>query len=175
MRLRPAALIAALAIVAGPVLADDALRLNPRYDHALYANRDRVIDPDGSIYGLQLGASEKQVVAAFGPPNGVIAISDTRKAFLYGKSHLFVFRGGRLRELRVGDHMVDWQLARQMDGNPFFDRSDWVLKPGLRNGMNFDEVRSVLGRPGASPNHQFSFDTPEGYRLYGFAVVSYAQ
>lgn len=176
----------------GGAIALDALELNPRYNHALFAGRDRSVDPDGSVYGVKFGATEKQILEAFGQPNGVIAVSETRKALLYGKSHLFVLRGGRLRELRVGDHILHWELTRQMDGNPFFDRSDWVLKPGLRNGMNFEEVKKALGRPSAEPNYQFTYDSkeasvtlsfssyssgpgakPEGYRLSGFSIVSY--
>lgn len=176
----------------GAGIANDAINLNPRYNHALYAGRERVVDPDGSVYGVKFGATERQVLDAFGTPNGVVAISDTRKAVLYGKSHLFVFRSGKLRELRVNEHVFHWELAKQMDGNPFFDRSDWVIKPGLRNGMDFEEVRQLLGRPNAVPSYQFTYDSkqasvtltfssfssgpgakPEGYRLHGFTIVSY--
>jgi hypothetical protein len=57
-------------------LATEGIHLQPRYDPA-------------------------QVLDALGVPNGVIVISDTRKALLYGKSHMFVFRGGKFRELRT--------------------------------------------------------------------------
>ena len=181
-----------LALLVPLSAAADALDLKPRYNHALFANRERTIDPDGSVYGVKFGASEKEVLEAFGTPNGVIAISETRKALLYGRSHLFVFRGGLLRELRVSEHNFHWELVKQMDGNPFFDRSDWVLKPGIRNGMDFEEVKKALNRPTAVPHYQFSYDSkhaavtlnfssfssgpgakPEGYRLLGFSILSY--
>ena len=172
--------------------ATEGINLQPRYDPARYGKLDRTIDPDGLVYGLKFGASEKQVLDALGVPNGVIAVSDTRKALLYGKSHLFVFRRGKFRELRIGEHVINWELARQMDGNPFFDRDDWVVKPGIRNGMSFEEVQKLLGRPGAVPDHKFSYDTKEtsvslsfasyshsgreaGYRLIGLSITSFGQ
>lgn len=187
--------VAALTLLSASVgVASDAISLNPRYNHAMFAGRDRTIDPGGSIYGVKFGATEKQILDAFGVPNGVIAMSDTRKAFLYGKTHLFILRSGRLRELRVSDHIIHWELTKQMDGNPFFDRSDWVLNPGLRNGMDFEDVKKVLGRPTAVPSYQFTFDSkdasitlhfssfsagpgakPEGFRLSGFSILSYGQ
>jgi hypothetical protein len=181
-------------LVAGSLVASvraDALKLEPRYNPALYAALERIIDPDGSIYGLKFGATEKQVIDALGVPNGVIAVSDTRKALLYGKTHLFILRNGKFRELRVGDHVISWELAQQMDGNPFFDRGDWELKPGIRQRMSFEDVQKLVNRPAAVPDHKFSYDTREasvnlsfasygesgrrmGYRLIGFSIVSFA-
>ncbi len=177
---------------ANAALATEGINLQPRYDPARYSKLDRTIDPDGLIYGLKFGATEKQVLDTLGVPNGVIAISDTRKALLYGKSHLLVFRGGRFRELRIGEHVINWEMARQMDGNPFFDRGDWVVKPGIKNGMSFEEIQTLLGRPGAVPDHKFSYDTKEtsvslsfasysqsgregGYRLHGLSIMSFGQ
>jgi hypothetical protein len=173
-------------------LAVEGIDLQPRYDPARFSKLDRTIDPDGLIYGLRFGSTEKQVLDAFGVPNGVIAISETRKALLYGKSHLFVFRGGKLRELRIGEHVINWEVARQMDGNPFFDRGDWVVKPGIRNGMSFEEVQKALARPGVAPDHRYSYDTKEAsvslsfssysqpgrpveYRLIGLSIMSFGQ
>jgi hypothetical protein len=172
--------------------AAEGTNLEPRYNPGLYSQLERTIDPDGSIYGLKFGATEKQVLDAFGVPNGVIVISDTKKALLYGKTHLFVMRNGQLRELRVGDHVIDWELARQMDGNPFFDRGDWLLKPGIKNGMSFEDMQKTINRPAAVPNHKFSYDTKEasvtlsfasysesgrqvGYRLMGFSIQSFGR
>ena len=172
--------------------AADALDLKPSYEPGRYAKLDRSIDPDGLIYGLKFGATEKQVLEALGTPNGVIVISDTRKALLYGKSHLFVFRGGKFRELRIGEHMIHWDLTQQMDGNPFFDRGEWVVQPGIRSGMSFAEVQKLLGRHGAVPTHNYTFDTREsavtlnfasysrggredGYRLHSVTITSFAR
>jgi len=173
-------------------LAAEGIDLQPRYDPARYSKLDRTIDPDGLVYGLKFGATEKQVLDALGVPNGVIAISDTRKALLYGKTHLLVFRGGKFRELRIGEHVINWEVAQQMDGNPFFDRGDWVVKPGIRNGMSFEEVQKVVGRPGAVPDYKFIYDTKETsvslsfssstqpgrqveYRLIGLSITSFGQ
>ena len=157
---------------ASAALATDGIDLKPRYDPARYSKLDRTIDPDGLVYGLKFGATEKQVLDALGVPNGVIVISDTRKALLFGKSHLFVFRGGKFRELRIGEHVINWEVGRQMDGNPFFDRGDWVVKPGIRNGMRFEEVQKVLGRHGSVPDHRFSFDTKEASVSLNFSSYS---
>lgn len=181
-----------LAIANASAEGTEGINLQPRYDPARYAKLERSIDPDGSIYGLRFGATEKQILDAFGLPNGVVIISDTRKALLYGKSHLFVLRNGRFRELRIGEHVINWEIARQMDGNPFFDRSDWVVRPGIRNGMSFEEIQKLIGRPAAVPDHKFSYDTKEasvalsfasyshsgremGYKLIGLSIVSFGQ
>lgn len=181
-----------LCATATAALATEGINLQPRYDPARYSKLDRTIDPDGLVYGLKFGATEKQVLDALGIPNGVIVISDTRKALLFGKSYLFIFRGGKFRELRIGEHVINWGMARQMDGNPFFDRGDWVVKPGIKNGMRFEEVQKVLGRAGAVPDHRFSFDTKDAsvslsfssysqpgreveYRLIGLSIMSFGQ
>jgi hypothetical protein len=185
------ALAAAVCMLPLAAVPADALNLEPRYNPALYSARERAIDPDGSIYGVKFGATEKQLLEAFGVPNGVIAVSDSKKALLYGKSHLFILRGGKLRELKVGDHLVNWELSQQMDGNPFFDRGDWQLAPGIRNGMTFEEVQKLINRPSAVPNYRFTYDTKqasvtlhfaghsrspgaESYRLHSFSIVSFA-
>lgn len=184
--------IVMLSAVSTVALATDGINLQPRYDPARYSKLDRTIDPDELVYGLRFGATENQVLDALGIPNGVIIISDTRKALLYGKSHLFVFRGGRFRELRIGEHVISWEIGRQMDGNPFFDRNDWVVKPGIKNGMSFEEIQKLLGRPAAIPDHKFSYDTKEtsvslsfasyshagrdaGYKLIGLSIMSFGQ
>lgn len=162
--------IAVLVAVGMPAAtAADAITLEPRYNPSLYAKLERSIDPDGSIYGLRFGASEKQLLEVLG-----------------------VLRSGKLRELRVGEHVISWEVAQQMDGNPFFDRGDWELKPGVRRGMGFEEVQKLINRPAASPDHKFSYDTREasvalrfagysesgrhtGYKLMGFSILSYGQ
>ena len=193
---QPTTIIVLLLILisANVVIANDAVNLDPQYNHAMFAARDRIIDPDGSIYGMKFGATEKQILEAFGVPNGVIVISDTKKALLYGKTHIFVLRGGKLHELRVSDHLIDWELTKQMDGNPFFDRSDWVLKPGVKKDMDFEDVKKTLGRPSTGPTYQFTYDSkeasvtlgfpsigsgpnskPETFRLSSFSILSYGQ
>lgn len=43
------------------------------------------IVPDVSIYGIPFGASEEQVIARFGKPNGYIQLLNKKSAMLYGK------------------------------------------------------------------------------------------
>ena len=191
LRAFAAAAAAAACFVCGAAGAGDAINLEPRYDPAKFSARERLVDPDGSIYGVKFGASEKQLLEAFGTPNGVIVISEAKKAFLYGRSHLFILRNGRLRELRVGDHILNWGLSQQMDGNPFFDRGDWQLVPGIRNNMSFEEVQKIINRPNAVPSYSFSYDTKqasvtlnfaghsrssgaESFRLHSFSILSFA-
>ncbi|MEX0735652.1 MAG: hypothetical protein WD944_08205 [Steroidobacteraceae bacterium] len=167
------------------------LELKPEYKPALMKNRPKVIDPDKSVYGVPFGASEAQLVAAFGDPNGLIVVSDSAKAFLYGSTHLFLFKSGKLRELIVGHSVIDWQLSQRMDGNPFFDAGGWTMAPGIQNEMTFEQVQKVLRKPSAVPDHQYSYETDNAvvelmfssmsgpgtdntkYRLFGFNVRNY--
>jgi hypothetical protein len=181
-------------LLANIVIASDVIELNPKYNHSLFIDRDRIIDPDGSVYGIKFGATEKQVLEAFGVPNGVFVLNESKKVFLYGKSHLFIFRNGKFCELRVGEYVFNWDLLKQMEGHPFFDRNDWTLKPGLKDGMDFEEVKKVLGKPNVSPDYKFTFDTKNAsitldfssmsvnswfkstsFRLLGFTIVSFEQ
>jgi hypothetical protein len=126
-------------------------------------------------------------------PNGVLVLSDTKKAYLYGKTHIFILRNGKLREVKVGDHIIDWDVSQQMDGHPFFDSGKWSIKPGITNGMSFDDMKKTLNKPTAMPDYRYSFDTnnssvilnfsgygggpgrSEGYRLSGFTIKNFGQ
>ncbi len=188
-----AVLLAILLVLAGLSAAwAGTLELNPRYEPKRFQDRDTTVDPDTSVYGIGFGSTEAEVLAAFGEPQGIIVINDAKKTLLYGQSHLFTFRNGRLKELIVNDHILDWTLSKQMEEHRFFDRGKWTVKPGFRKDMTFAEVRTLLGRPDAVPDHRYVFDGerssitlrfsrwhgqsgPEAYRLNGFSIVHYGE
>ena len=135
-----------------------ATELGSEYNPSLYKGRSKQIIPDESAYGVLFGSSEKEVIAAFGLPSGVLAINDSKKALLYGSSHLFIFKKGRFRELRVSDHVIDWELTRQMDVNPFFDGDKWNLHPGLTIEMDFGQTCKAINRLNAKPDHRMEIE-----------------
>lgn len=169
-----------------------SIELEPEYHPKLFAERSRKINADESVYGVKFGSTEAVVLKAFGDPSGVIIINDSKKGFLYGHSHLLIFRKGRLRELVVKDHLLDWQLSQQMEDHPFFDSRAWTLEPGIRSRMTFSEVREALSAPQAPPDYTwiasgqassttFYFSSvhgqegPEAYHLSGFWITHYGR
>jgi len=165
---RRLALILTGLLLAFPLLAAEPFNLSPQYRAALFRGRDHVIDPDVGLYGVNFGATEPQVLEALGEPNGVIVLTERKRAYLYGSSHLLLFRNGRLEEVRISDHVFDWELSQQMDGHPFFDLGSWVVKPGLRKGISFAEARKLLGRPESKPDYRMSYDTEAAVVTLGF-------
>ena len=170
----------------------DLFDWSPSFDSQRFKTLDRTIDPDRSVYGLSFGSSEKDLISTFGEPTGVIVLNETRKAYLYGRSHLFVFRNGKLRELFVQRNILDWDVSKRMDEHPFFDRGLWILEPGIENNMDFNAVMDALGRPHANPDYRYSVEGErssteltfsrrrglpgaESFVLYGIAVTYYGE
>lgn len=188
--MRTARLALVLAVVSLQPACAGSVELDPQYQPSLFRDRVTTIDPDKSVYGVTFGSTEAEVMAEFGEPNGVFVINDVKRAMLYGRSHLFIFRKDKLRELTVSDYALTWTVANQMEDHPFFDRGKWVIAPGFRKEMNFAEVRNLLQKPDAEPDHRYSFEGerslitlqfsswqgksgPESYRIHGFTVVHY--
>jgi hypothetical protein len=166
------------------------VELNPEFSVERFKDRDTTIDPDASVYGVKFGSTESEVMAAFGDPTGVIVISDTKKGFLYGKSHLFIFRKGKLKQLTVSSSILDWTVSQQMDGHPFFDRNMWSITPSIRNEMSFGEVMKALDKPEVAPEYRHVIDGElssttlqfagwrgdsgaQEFKLHGFSIVYY--
>lgn len=119
----------------------------------------RELDPDGEMHGLRFGATEEQVRATLGLPTGSLQINDSRRALFYGKSHALVLRKGRLVELHVTRYLLDWELTQQMEEHPLLNSRRWTLKPGIEDGMTFDEVARLLDKPNARPDYRLSYET----------------
>ena len=167
-----------------------SIELASEYSPSFFKSRKAAIDPDEAAYGVPFGANESEVLKQIGLPNGIIRVSSSRKVFIYGKSHAFVFRKGVFRELRVSHSMIDWQLSKQMENHPFFDRGDWTISPGIKSNMSYDEVMLSLGQAGGIGDHRFAFDTENAtvnlsfssrtsagsspkYQLFGFHIIHY--
>ena len=148
----------ALALASSPCVADP-LQLHPQYSPSFFKARQKVIDPDKMVYGLAFGATEAELIKAFGDPSGVIAASETVNVLLYGSSHLFVLRKGKFRELLIADHVIDWRVARRMERVAFFDGGSWTLAPGIQAQMSFEEVASKLKKSPAKPGYRLTYET----------------
>ena len=108
--------------------------------------KDRVIDPQRGVYGLSLGATEDETVRRFGKPVGIVELSESHRAYLYGKAHLLGFKKGRFYQLIVGNYLIARQLHELMDADLWFDSDSWKLTPGIKRGMSVDTVAKLLKR-----------------------------
>jgi hypothetical protein len=150
----------------------DSLTLHPQYIPAQMKGRTKSIEPDKSAYGIPFGAAEAELTKAFGDPTGVIVLSETTKALLYGRSHMFVLKNGKFRELMLSETLMDWELSQRIEGNPFFDNGQWSIAPGLSKEMSFEDVAKAIGKPNAAPSYQFSFDTENATIELRFSSMS---
>ena len=163
-----------VALVAPPAWAQSVFELRPNHNPSFYNARTKVIDPDRSVYGVDFGSTEKQVLAALGDPTAVVALGGSKKGYLYGKSQMLVFRKGKLREMHVGRCIFD-TFSKRLDDHPFFDRKDWELKPGIRDSMTFDQIREALGKPTAPPQNEYQIDGDRSITTLKFLTVGLPQ
>lgn len=179
-----------LLLIASSGLVAEAVEISTEYSHGRFKDREAEVDPDGVVYGLPFGSSKAEVTAALGQPRGVIAISEVKEALLYGRSHFFVFHRGKLRELIVQGHAVDWTIAKRFEDHPFFDRRKWRILPGIEKDMDFGQVMDVLELQDVEPDYRYTLagpnssttlffsgwqdqSGPESFRLSGFFITMY--
>ena len=142
------------------------------YQPQYFKHRSREIDPNQGAYGLPFNAGEAEMIKAFGPPSGVFQASEIRKAFFYGKSHIFVLKNGKFKELYVSDHMLDWDFAKNIEPHPFFDSNNWEVKPGLKKGMEFQQVKAKVGNSLGAPSYQVTYTTDRANLMLRFSGTS---
>ncbi len=137
---------------------------------ALFAEKPREIDPDQQVYGLKFGATEEELVAAFGRPTGVVRIDPQRVALLYGRRHAFVLNDGKFTEMQISEQPVfAWELGSRMEGHPFFDSVSWSLQPGgVLPGMKFTDVAKALGAKLGAPGPKATFLSKNAQVELGF-------
>ena len=119
--------------------------------------KDRLIDPSRGLYGLPFGATEEETVQRFGKPVGIIELNESRRAYLYGKAHLLMFKKGNFSKLIVAEYIFAWRLQTLLDADLWFDRDSWTLTPGIKRGMSLDTVAKLLKR-----------DIPQGSHLWKY-------
>lgn len=127
---------------------------------ARFEGRSRLVDPDASVFGVPFGATEAEVVEAFGPPTGIYLLSEAKKLLFYGVDVGLIFRKGRLAECILASHgLIDWNLMKQVEKHPFFDARRWQLSGGLSAGASFDDVAKRLGKDLGEPRNSASYTT----------------
>ena len=149
-----------------------------------------IIDPDHGVYGVPFGATEKQLTEELGAPSGTIQLSSTRRALIYGNKNAFIFRKGVLRGLVVSQYILDHRVSQGMEPNPVVDSMVWTLVPGIKDGMTYNQVAKLLGRPSANGDYLIAYETesarvelqfagrqgfrgdPESFTLVGLAIES---
>lgn len=146
------------------------------------------IDPDRGAYGIAFGSTEKQIIEKLGAPTGTVQLSSTRRALIYGKSHVFVIRKGTFRTLMVVDSVLDYRLSQGMESHPVIDSISWTLGPGIKDGMSYAQVAKALKRTGSLGDYNLAYETtnarvelqfagmqgargdPESFSLRGFVI-----
>jgi hypothetical protein len=149
-----------------------------------------VIDPDHSVYGVPFGATEKQLTEELGAPSGVIQLSSTRRALIYGNKNAFIFRKGVLRGLVISQYTLDHRVSQGMEPHPVVDSMVWSLVPGIKEGMTYAQVAKLLGRPSSNGDYLLTYETetarvelqfagrqgfrgdPDSFTLVGLAIES---
>ena len=122
------------------------------------AHVNPLIDPDKSIFGMPLGTSEDEFIQKNGKPTGYVRLMGDETAMLYGKSHAFLFKDGKLAGILVTHNTMDWELSKSIGQyRSFPDHSDWQLSNGLKPDMTLAAVRKILG------DKLFSEDAPRRY------------
>jgi hypothetical protein len=103
-----------------------------------------IIDPDKSIYGIPMSTPRKSFVAAYGEPTGIVKLTNSEIALLYGVTHAFIFNEDALSGVCIRDRVVDWKLSSSIASN-MFDSVTWKLSNGITNEMSLTAVKRLLG------------------------------
>jgi hypothetical protein len=107
---------------------------------------DRVIDPDKSIFGFALGTSEDDFIAKCGKPVGYLRLKHDKSALLYGNSMAFLFKGGKLSGVWLGDGgVLNYPFYNELKVVDILDDRGWKLSNGIKNNMDLVTVRKILG------------------------------
>lgn len=148
-----------------------------------------IIDPDRSVYGMELGSSEDEFINKFGYPTGYIRLNGTNTVMLYGKEHAFIFTASKLSGVRITYSVFDGYLSQTVLTRTPFDAIRWELSNGVRKDMNLADVKKILGDNLKSTRSQtyyfnsnrtrieldFAYFPQEGqkdesYRVYGIYI-----
>lgn len=148
-----------------------------------------IIDPDRSVYGMELGSSEDEFINKFGYPTGYIRLNGTDTVMLYGKEHAFIFTASKLSGVRITYSVFDGYLSQTVLTRTSFDAIKWELSNGVRKDMNLADVKKILGdglKFARSQTYYFSSNRTrieldfayfpqegqkdESYRIYGIYI-----
>lgn len=111
---------------------------------ALEPRVDPIIDPDRSIFGMELGSSTGSVSNHFGKAIAAIHFERQQVALVYSDDLAFRFDHDKLVGVSVGRKVLDYRLFPSI---PLYSirRIDWRLSNGITNGMEMAEVKRILG------------------------------
>ena len=161
----------ALLVALTPITADagDIREKVSRADEAL--SLTQVIDPDKSIFGIPYGITEDDFIKKLGKPMGYIRLTGTETGMLYGRSHLFLFEGGKLSGIRITSRILDWKISKSILRLTPFDRLQWKLNNGITKEMNLAEVKKILGDRLSKEKfgYQWYYTTNNAYVDLGFS------
>ena len=101
----------------------------------------------GVIYGVQLHASSKDVIAKFGEPTALFKQNGTQ-ILGYGRRHLFIFKRNELVETHITDSSHFYMLNDWIDSTHPLDNLTYSIEPGVHEEMLWDDAVKVLDKAG---------------------------
>jgi len=110
------------------------------------ANKEsRLIDPNDSIFGFKVGTSEDELLEAKGKAKGYVRLSAGNSAIFFDGEVSYIFTDEKLSGVTVGMSLIDSQITRYFSGREEFRRIGWKLDNGIRENMDLDDVKKILG------------------------------
>jgi len=109
----------------------------------------KLIDPNGTIYGIPLGTQESVFTHQLGRPSGSIIYDIGEKALIYGPKHLFLFVDSKLIGVVVSDNIVSDSIPGFIrPGHPVLnDEWNWCLPNGIAETSDANNVAATLNQP----------------------------
>jgi hypothetical protein len=146
--LRMTSALIAASIVLSVQATSRELSIQPNTDifTSQLMNREKIINPGVSAYGVPWHCTESEMQEILGPPTGLFIMEDESVIYLYGKSHTFRFRSGRFSDLNIttNQSMINFRMEKTIHENPFFDSGHLDIVPGIKLEMRFPELKSLL-------------------------------
>jgi hypothetical protein len=76
---------------------------------------------------------------------GYARLNRAQSAMLYGRTHAFLFEGGKLMGVRISRTVLDWKLSQFMAEPGGYEGMPWKLNNGIEQDSSLKTVREILG------------------------------
>lgn len=101
---------------------------------------------NGKIFGFFLGQDKTVVLNKLGSVSAMINYQDGKKAYLFGRRHVFYFTKYKLIGYEYTNWLLPPHLSNKFDYHVTFDEIDWVLEEKIKIGTSLMEIKKVLNK-----------------------------
>jgi len=120
---------------------------------------DLNVDIENGPLGVSWGATEKEIIATLGEPNGHFILSKNRKIIYYGKKISLFLKRGKLNEIMFTSH-ADYSLSSvPVVMNSNYDKAMITINGKRVIGMPFDDVADALNMEFGAPGYHVELAT----------------